>query len=90
MRRLSDMGPDFRLGEPYQGGQLSVGKLVLTTELLGQPDPAGAVQSPRIPGPEHLLASVSAEDPGLLILEVYTPLLRHFGKHHFFPLLGAG
>lgn len=59
-RRSADMGPDFRLGEPDQGGQLPEGKLVLTPELLGQPDPAGPIQPARIAGSEHLLASVSA------------------------------
>lgn len=59
-RCSSDMGPDFRLGEPDQGGQLPEGKLVLTPELLGQPDPAGPIQPARIAGSEHLLASVSA------------------------------
>ena len=59
-RRSADMGPDFRLGEPDQGGQLPEGKLVLTPELLGQLDPLGTVQPARIAGSEHLLASVSA------------------------------
>ena len=89
MRRLSDMGPDFRLGEPDYGGQLPEGKLVSMPELLGQSDPVGPIQPARIAGSEHLLASVSAKDPGLLVLEVDAPLLRHPGQHHFLPLLGA-
>ena len=84
------MGPDFRLGEPDQGGQLPESKLVLTPELLGQPDPLRTVQTPWIASPEHLLAGVSAQHPGLLVLEVHTSLLRHFGQHRLFPLLGAG
>ena len=84
------MGPDFRLWEPGQGGQLPEGKLVLTPELLGQPDPARPIQPARVAGTEHLLASVSAKDPGLLVLEHDTPLLRHLGQHRLLPLPGAG
>ena len=51
--RLADMGPDFGFGEPDQGGQLPEGKLVLTPELLGQPDPVGPIQPARIASSEH-------------------------------------
>ena len=84
------MGPDFRLGEPDQGGQLPEGKLVLAPELLGQPDPPGTVQPARIAGAKHLFASVSAKDSSLLVFEVEAPLLRHLVQHHLFPLFGAG
>ena len=30
------------------------------------------------------------KDPGLLVLEHDTPLLRHLGQHRLLPLLGAG
>ena len=82
------MGSDFRLGEPDYGGQLPESKLVSMPELLGQSDPVGPSQPARIAGPEHLLASISAKDPGLLVLEVDAPMLRHPGQHHLFRCLG--